>query len=124
MLDVQIYLKPQPISSVYRHSNYLSFQWNPDFKYGPFFTGYGMIPSDATEVYMIHSPDLSAGIMVFYNKLIPSLQDEPPDPDKANHSLWPSIYELGIVKLKPVTQFLLDSESHANQLYPLADTTS
>ncbi len=117
MSDVQIYLKPRPISSIYGHSKYLPFQWNPDFKYGPFFAGYGTIPSDATEVYTIHSPDLSAGIAAFHNELIPSLQDEPPDPDKASRSLWPNIYELGIAKLKPVTQFLLDSESHVNRLY-------
>ncbi|KAK0452557.1 hypothetical protein EV421DRAFT_1769605 [Armillaria borealis] len=117
MSDVQIYLKPRPISSVYGHSNYLPFQWNPDFKYGPFFAGYGTIPSDATEVYIIHSPDLSAGIAAFHNELIPSLQDEPPDPEKASRSSWPNIYELGIAKLKPVTQFLQDSEDHINQLY-------
>ncbi len=117
MSDVEIYLKPRPISSVYGHSNYLPFQWNPDFKYGPFFARYGTIPSDATEVYTIHSPDLSAGIAAFHNKLIPSLQDEPPDPDKASRSLWPNVYELVIAKLKSVTQFLRDCEDHVNRLY-------
>ncbi|PBK79120.1 hypothetical protein ARMGADRAFT_1093420 [Armillaria gallica] len=79
--DVQVYLKPRPISSVFGHSKYLPFQWNPDFKCGPFFAGYGTIPADATEVYTIHSPHLSAGIAAFHNELIPSLQDEPLDPD-------------------------------------------
>ncbi|KAK0237769.1 hypothetical protein EDD85DRAFT_789896 [Armillaria nabsnona] len=116
--STEIYLKPRPISSILGHSNYLPFQWHPDFKYGPFFNaGYGTIPSDATEVYTIHSPDLSAGIAAFHNELIPSLQDESPDPDKASRSLWPNIYEFVIAKLKPVTQFLRDSKDRVNRLY-------
>ncbi len=107
-------VKPRPISSVFGHSNYLPFQWKPDFKHGPFFAGYGMIPSDVIEAYT--SPDLSAGIAASHNELIPS-QDESPDPDKASRSLWPNIYELGIAKLKPVTQFLRDCEDHVNRLY-------
>ncbi len=57
------------------------------------------------------------GLPAFHNKLIPSLQDKPPDPDKASHYLWSNIYELVIAKLKSVTQFLHDCEDHVNQLY-------
>ncbi|KAK0458121.1 uncharacterized protein EV420DRAFT_1764587 [Desarmillaria tabescens] len=120
MSKVQIYLKPRPVSPIYGHSNYLPFQWNPDFKYGPFFADYGPIPPDATEVYIIHSPYLSAGIATFHNELIPSLADaeaEVPDPDQTCRSLWPSLYELQRAKLGPVSQFLRDSESHVNMLY-------
>ncbi|SJK98723.1 uncharacterized protein ARMOST_01992 [Armillaria ostoyae] len=98
MSKVQIYLKPLPVSSVYGHAKYIPFQWHPDFKYGPFFAGYGTIPSDATE-YTIHSPDLSAGIATFHNELVPSLQLEVPE---ISRSSWPSLIELARPKMKLV----------------------
>ncbi|KAK0452475.1 hypothetical protein EV421DRAFT_1898209 [Armillaria borealis] len=64
MSEVKIYLKPRPVSSAYGHADYLPSQWHPDFKYDPFFGGYGTIPSDE---YTIPSPDLPAAITAFHN---------------------------------------------------------
>ncbi|KAK0237863.1 hypothetical protein EDD85DRAFT_1004812 [Armillaria nabsnona] len=106
MSEVKIYLKPRP---VYGHANYLPFQWHPDFKYGPFFAGYGTIPSDATEEYTIHSPNLSAAIAAFHNQLVPSLQTEVPE---ITRSLWPSLVELERTIMRPCdhTPFPLPTE--------------
>ncbi len=114
MSEVKIYLKPGPVSAIYKNANYLPFQWNPDFKYGPFFPGYGTHPSDATEEYTIHSLELSARIAAFLNELVPSLQTEVP---KIARSQWPSLPDLGRTKLKPVARFLCESKSHVDRLY-------
>ncbi len=111
MSEVKIYLKPRP---VYGHANYIPFQWHPDFKYGPFFAGYGTIPSDATEEYTIHSPNLFAGIAAFINNLVPSLQTEVPE---ITRSLWYGLVELERTIMRPVARFLYESQSHVNRLY-------
>ncbi|PBK68899.1 hypothetical protein ARMSODRAFT_199686 [Armillaria solidipes] len=114
MSEVKIYLRPRPVSSVYGHASYLPFQWHPDFKYGPFFAGYGTIPSDATEEYTIHSPDLSTGIAAFHNELLPSLRAEVPE---ITRTLWSSLVELKRTKLRSISHFLLQSQSYINRLY-------
>ncbi|KAK0452482.1 hypothetical protein EV421DRAFT_904000 [Armillaria borealis] len=114
MSEVKIYLKPRPVSSVYGHASYLPFQWHPDFKYGPFFAGYGTIPSDATEEYTIHSPDLFTGIAAFHNELIPSFQAEVPEITLLQ---WRSLVELQETIMGPVARFILQSQNHVNRLY-------
>ncbi|PBK79497.1 hypothetical protein ARMGADRAFT_133858 [Armillaria gallica] len=114
MSEVKIYLKPRPVSSAYGHANYLPFQWHPDFKYGPFFSGYGTIPSDAIEEYTIHSPDLSAAIAAFHDELIPSFQTEVPE---ITRSQWRDLVELERTIMRPVARFMLHSQTHVNRLY-------
>ncbi|KAK0449755.1 uncharacterized protein EV420DRAFT_1482992 [Desarmillaria tabescens] len=78
------------------------------------FSGYETIPSDATEKYTIHSPDLSAGIAAFHGELIPSLQAEVPE---ITRSSWCSLVKLERTKMEPASRFLHESESHVNRLY-------
>ncbi|PBK79502.1 hypothetical protein ARMGADRAFT_1172364 [Armillaria gallica] len=89
MSEVKIYLKPRP---VYGHANYLPFQWHPDFKYGPFFAGYGTIPSDATEYLQTEVPEIT-------------------------RALLPSLVELERTEMRPLARFVCESQSHANRLY-------
>lgn len=76
MADVRIYLKP---SSLHSHSNYLTFHWPSDFEYGPFFAEHQVIPYDATQVYTVQSPGLSASLSTLFDDVIPSLDAEVPD---------------------------------------------
>ncbi len=71
---------------MYGHSNYLSFKWPFDFKYGPFFLDYGPIPSDATEVYTVQSSALATSLSMLYDDLIHRLDVEVPFPNRLPRS--------------------------------------
>ncbi|KAK0235424.1 hypothetical protein EDD85DRAFT_954975 [Armillaria nabsnona] len=112
MPDIQIYLKPRPISRKYDHSRYLPFKWPFDSEYGPFFVDYGTIPSNATEVYPIQSSALATSLSTFYNELIPSLDAEVPDPNKFHRSEWGDLLQLAVEKADSLFCFQLECEDH------------
>ncbi|KAK0458157.1 uncharacterized protein EV420DRAFT_382305 [Desarmillaria tabescens] len=112
MADIQIYLKPRPISPVYGHSDYLPFKWNSYRHYGPFFDDYGMVPRDATEVHIIQSPALST----LYTVFIPSLNVEVPDPNKSGTSAWPALLELAKSKVAFSIDSRMECENHIVRL--------
>ncbi|KAK0458144.1 uncharacterized protein EV420DRAFT_382023 [Desarmillaria tabescens] len=114
MADITIYLKPRPISRKYKHSNYLPFKYS--FNYGPFFSNHGSIPSDATEVYTVHSPALSTSLSTLYNDILPSLDAEVPDPNKLPRSAWPGIHRLAVAKVDSSFYFQLECENHIVQV--------
>ncbi|SJL09492.1 uncharacterized protein ARMOST_12870 [Armillaria ostoyae] len=103
MADVKIFLKPRPISPILE-------------TYGPFFADYETIPCDATEVYTIHSPALSAALSTLFNDFIPSLSVEVPDPSKFDRSAWPDLLELARTKISFSLDLRILCEDHGVRL--------
>ncbi|PBK71212.1 hypothetical protein ARMSODRAFT_67039 [Armillaria solidipes] len=116
MAGIQIYLKPRPISPTLGHSNYLPFEWPFHFKYTPFCADHGPIPSDATEVYTLQPSALPASLSKLYNDILPSLDDEVPDPNKFPRSAWPGLLQLAVAKASSSFHFQLECEDHIVQL--------
>ncbi len=116
MADVNIYLKPRPISLIHGHSSYLPFDRHLYCKYGPFFPDYETIPCDATEVYTIHSLALSATLSTLFNDLIPKFSVEVPNPSKFNRSSWPHLLELARTKASFALDLRILCEDHGVQL--------
>ncbi|KAK0443568.1 hypothetical protein EV421DRAFT_1946981 [Armillaria borealis] len=116
MASIQLYFKPRPISRKYGHSKYLPFKWPFDSKYGPFFADYGIIPSDATEVYTIQSSALVTSLSTFYNELIPGLDAKVPNPNKFHRSEWSGLLQLAVAKADSSFCFQLECEDHIVRL--------
>ncbi|KAK0458156.1 uncharacterized protein EV420DRAFT_382385 [Desarmillaria tabescens] len=116
MADIQIYLRPRPISPVYGHSNYLPFKRKRYCDYGPFFADYGTVPCDATEVHTIRSPALSTALSTLYTVFIPSLDVEVPDPNKPGPSAWPALLKLAITKVDLSIDSRMECENHIVRL--------
>ncbi|SJL03916.1 uncharacterized protein ARMOST_07273 [Armillaria ostoyae] len=116
MAIIQMYLKPRPVSAVYGHSDYLLFGRLFNCEYGPFFAGYGPIPSDATQVYTFRSSALAASLSTFFNELIPSLEANVPDPHRFVRSAWPALHQLAVAQVDSWTDFRIKCENHLVQL--------
>ncbi|KAK0451440.1 uncharacterized protein EV420DRAFT_1646189 [Desarmillaria tabescens] len=117
MASVQIHLKPRPISPVHGHSKYLPFHWPSDFEYGPFFAEHATVPPDATEVYTLQSPALSASLSALFNTVIPGLDAEVPDPNRLCRSAWPALLQLAVTKLSLAFEFRTECENHIVRLF-------
>ncbi|KAK0467160.1 uncharacterized protein EV420DRAFT_670106 [Desarmillaria tabescens] len=116
MAGIQMYLKPRSVSAVYNHSNYLPFGCLYDCEYGPFFADYGTVPSDATEVYTIHSSAIRALLSTLFNELIPSLDAQIPDPTQFPRSAWPTLLQIAMAKVDSWFDFRIECENNLVQL--------
>ncbi|KAK0459251.1 uncharacterized protein EV420DRAFT_310780 [Desarmillaria tabescens] len=111
MDDIKLYLKPRPA-----HPKFGDRPWmllNPDFPYGPFCSAWGTIPSDATEVYTIHSHSLTAALTKL-EEILPKLRKSNTEISRiqasAPTSPFHAIFWDGFRNVAPAQVFLADCQ--------------